>query len=1175
MNTNDESRQQMWELVYGLLDPQEEAALRTLIKSDPAIARLYAEVRLEADLVSSAARVDESPLQISAGLAHVAKEQRSPTKTKLKPAKFQAPGHRGSATNWLAVAGTTALLLLLGYGLLRPEFQGGTVALVEPLADPPYFTSVRVPPDLTEGQTRAIELETRDLRERGHAAELDVRLVDAAGRETFRRKLSTGADGLARVELPGASLRPGVWLQVDAAGGESAPGVSAELPLVRERQRTLVLRSKPFAEAGESLQFSAVGVKEYSKETQLPATEDRLLEKDAFGLGSQSRVTADPSTGVITGTIEPPARVEKTESGRKEIAQKEASQEEGKSQEGSSGERSDQPMRKRMAATAADNQNAADARAMPWPAGQPRARQVEAGEQALGAPGAGKAGAGQARTGQFGDTVDSAPGGTGRGGGAPPSASALQLKGNVPAMPAPPAAAPSGTMAPSGTAAPQRSTTAAGPRVSGGGRFVPPRSLGDASPGGPTLRGNTFPKAASVGAGAGPSKKADEPTPAPPAPAPLAMGGPLATPQNTPRNAPAIAPSNAKQTPELQRGGQAGQLAEAALADAAPGETKAQDSQDGHAPPPPSIPAEPMQRQSGTEVALSADGTTTLFSGDRLQVPADVEAKLAREPLVVVARRGETIVSRQQVESSKLAEQAIDQLPPEIDGPLEVDLYRAADGERLLYRQRVVRQSTRALQVAIDGLKETYAPGERVKLRFQVTDEHGRPAQATLGVRVWQEAAIRSLREPLLLADSFANGANFHAVQPSRDQAPFAAELQDFNAPPVGAAAAVDAPDLAQAETADPVTNKSVGRSLPADTAPATPLAATPAPAPASADPLASAAADNGMGLVLRENAWMDSEAAGPAEVFSAAPATVVVADNRQQVRQDLQRSKVDSLALNSSDNGRARAFGRILIWSAAGLLLLIGLMMLLRGPVRGVVWVPAVSVATICLLVGFARLLPPASQPVTIARGPVTTAAPAVRSPAPRLEAPTPATNPFSESEGLVMDDLARNKATSEKDSPAVAGDESSNRFFGGASRKEGTLEDAPAKPRPMESLPVQPSPSEAPPPSGGQPTNAGNELAAEGAKKAAAGKPMKADGGADRPSDKIADKDAEQDRPARDAAPLPSSLYWRPLSSTDASGQVTIEFTMPDRPAEYRLLIDAIGAGRLGGEQRVLIGR
>src|SRR3954447_15539430 len=52
----NELRESIWDLVYGLLSEEESQALIARIKSEPDVARMYAEVRLEADLVAQAAR---------------------------------------------------------------------------------------------------------------------------------------------------------------------------------------------------------------------------------------------------------------------------------------------------------------------------------------------------------------------------------------------------------------------------------------------------------------------------------------------------------------------------------------------------------------------------------------------------------------------------------------------------------------------------------------------------------------------------------------------------------------------------------------------------------------------------------------------------------------------------------------------------------------------------------------------------------------------------------------------------------------------------------------------------------------------------------------------------------------------------------------------------------------
>lgn len=60
---------------------------------------------------------------------------------------------------------------------------------------------------------------------------------------------------------------------------------------------------------------------------------------------------------------------------------------------------------------------------------------------------------------------------------------------------------------------------------------------------------------------------------------------------------------------------------------------------------------------------------------------------------------------------------------------------------------------------------------------------------------------------------------------------------------------------------------------------------------------------------------------------------------------------------------------------------------------------------------------------------------------------------------------------------------------------------------------------------------------------------------------------------REAGDAAP--PSLYFNPQLIADSRGRVAIEFVMPPAESEYRLLIDALGHGRLGSAAYPLVCR
>jgi uncharacterized protein YfaS (alpha-2-macroglobulin family) len=54
--------------------------------------------------------------------------------------------------------------------------------------------------------------------------------------------------------------------------------------------------------------------------------------------------------------------------------------------------------------------------------------------------------------------------------------------------------------------------------------------------------------------------------------------------------------------------------------------------------------------------------------------------------------------------------------------------------------------------------------------------------------------------------------------------------------------------------------------------------------------------------------------------------------------------------------------------------------------------------------------------------------------------------------------------------------------------------------------------------------------------------------------------------------AAPLPASLYFNPNLQTNDQGLATIEFTLPSTNSQYRLLIDALGNGRIGSRQDLI---
>ena len=307
MNTNEELRQQMWELAYGLLAPDEVAALHARIKSDPVAARLYAEVRLQTDLVADAAKVSDPTIQFQPqGPSAIVRP--IPAKRPTPPIAG-GPRRASKGMNWLAGLAGTALAALLCLVLFRPATHD------EQLASRLIVTTVEVPDRLQAGVSQQVSVFTSDVDEVGRPAEVELRLVDAAGQERLRRSLRTGEDGLARVDLPGPAIEPGVTLEFSATGpatpdrtqdATAAPPLIVAADVVPEPVDTFVLVDKPAYAPEDTVNFTTRNLTRFSKRlvsestSSLPAADLEASPRQQSPLASESL-----AQGGIGGTLQP------------------------------------------------------------------------------------------------------------------------------------------------------------------------------------------------------------------------------------------------------------------------------------------------------------------------------------------------------------------------------------------------------------------------------------------------------------------------------------------------------------------------------------------------------------------------------------------------------------------------------------------------------------------------------------------------------------------------------------------------------------------------------------------------------------------------------------------------------------------------------------------------------
>jgi hypothetical protein len=271
-----ELRESMWDLVYGLLSEEESQALIARIKSEPDAARLYAEVRLEADLVARAARVEDSSIALKADEDAAAGQKTAkamPTLARGGSARSGTDFHRGAA--WLAGIAATALAVFLAVGFCWQRASAPQLARTLVAAD------VTAAQPMRAGLTCPVDLRTYLVKANGEPADgapanVELRLLDSAGNPRFNKVVQTNEIGRATCDLPGESLEPGVRLEIAAskqsqivaaarrdqvsqreeANANNALVASVELPVQPEPQIAYFLCASPVQQPDQQVPFA-------------------------------------------------------------------------------------------------------------------------------------------------------------------------------------------------------------------------------------------------------------------------------------------------------------------------------------------------------------------------------------------------------------------------------------------------------------------------------------------------------------------------------------------------------------------------------------------------------------------------------------------------------------------------------------------------------------------------------------------------------------------------------------------------------------------------------------------------------------------------------------------------------------------------------------------------------
>lgn len=280
MNQYDELDQQLWEFVYDLLPEQDYESLRDRIRSDPAVARAYARVKLQSELVAQAARAESAEIP----LPKPAADERAA----VSPGSFARAAGAGPwivrVANGLTALAATALICLMGYGLLRSD--GMPQPPGKPLGEP-ILAQVSVPDAVRPDAQNWFFVQTAHPNGTPRSGPISYRFYDDQRAMKLDGQVLTNAEGWGQFTLPASLARSVKRLEVVAGEPVTA---TVEAPLAQssaEQVAYLALDKKTYL-PDETVHFRATVL----GELELLADRQVTVEFDVLGPGGGSVLAA-------------------------------------------------------------------------------------------------------------------------------------------------------------------------------------------------------------------------------------------------------------------------------------------------------------------------------------------------------------------------------------------------------------------------------------------------------------------------------------------------------------------------------------------------------------------------------------------------------------------------------------------------------------------------------------------------------------------------------------------------------------------------------------------------------------------------------------------------------------------------------------------------------------------
>ncbi|MCY2993635.1 MAG: hypothetical protein NTY19_38015 [Planctomycetota bacterium] len=313
MPRTPELEQQLWELVYELLPEQEAAALRQRISSDPEVARAYAEVKLQTEILAQAAKPN-LPIPVLQRPVSDGDSSRTETTTPAASPPPSAWSTTARTVNWLLGLAATLLVGLLGYSFIEPRFPfAPTTASQIASVDGQVRTTVFGPARGHSNQ--AIDLTVLTQSGNGQPRSEQMRYQFYMGNAqdpAVDKSAATDDAGLLQIKLPVLPVSSSIRLELTSRGDLATPPLRANLVFDADPLTTVLTLDRASYQPGDQVWYRSLTLSPFAdvlssevavefsmrdpRDVQIPGAEHCAVSEQGVADG-QLQVPADSSAG--------------------------------------------------------------------------------------------------------------------------------------------------------------------------------------------------------------------------------------------------------------------------------------------------------------------------------------------------------------------------------------------------------------------------------------------------------------------------------------------------------------------------------------------------------------------------------------------------------------------------------------------------------------------------------------------------------------------------------------------------------------------------------------------------------------------------------------------------------------------------------------------------------------